>query len=210
MAIKPNAEENFRGSQYVVLHSTNKQGLTLRKTHIFKYLITCHHFAATTRLFFALSRLRPVAARQDKRTSRRHLWWHNGYDKLQEGRPAGSKLEIKIVCSHTISTVTSGLLSLSLRKGRMKLNRSPALCRLHTRVRVPAMSWSNLQRIIQNMKSTEAVKKKVLLGGDRAFMEIREVTVTWFIKESASYVSKSRTHKTGTENNAVLNRLSRV
>ena len=40
-------------------------------------------------------------------------------DKLQERRPAGSKLEIRKVHSHTISNVMSGLLSLSLRKGRI-------------------------------------------------------------------------------------------
>ena len=59
---------------------------------------------------------------------------------------------------------------------------------LHTKVKVPAMSLSYLRRIIQNLKSTAAVKYKVPLSGERerererAFMEIREATVTSFKK----------------------------
>ena len=58
----------------------------------------------------------------------------------------------------------------------------PARCGLHTQVKVPAMSFSYLRRIIQNLKSTAAVKYKVPLSGERAFMEIREATVTSFKK----------------------------
>lgn len=58
----------------------------------------------------------------------------------------------------------------------------PARCGLHTKVKVPAMSLSYLRRIIQNLKSTAAVKYKVPLSGERVFMEVREATVTSFKK----------------------------
>lgn len=47
-----------------------------------------------------------------------------------------------------------------------------------SQVTVPAMSVSYLLRIIQNLKSNAAVTNKVLLRGERAFVEIREATVT--------------------------------